>query len=322
MEQFKAHPNDWKYIEIKSEDPTCSVSFRGIRELRDRVAALEAKQAGFTMMPAPLPPGFSMMPGLPPLPPHPTADAPSDEDLWELRRATQQGRTSITEFPGWSHINPSNWVTRAEIYGNRALFDAGVAHAAARAEQQAVVKESLTAEPSPADPGAPQSLHDVALAHVDTLGRSFGILPAILDTIRRAIREPMAAPAEPGRVATDEELREAWELAPAPGGIFNSNYCLRAVYNLGRQHGAACPYIRSSDEGTSYCALAEQPAPAAPAPDPAPPAPAGRLVKVLLDVEEDWSETEIRELIHGTAMWLQCVGFENSANLLRKEANR
>ena len=36
---------------------------------------------------------------------------------------------------------------------------------------------------------------------------------------------------------------------------------LRAVYDLGRQHGAAqatCPYIKSSDEGTSYCALAEQ----------------------------------------------------------------
>jgi hypothetical protein len=249
---------------------------------------------------------------------------------------------------------------------------------AARAQQQATTEESSVAEPSPTDPDTPQSLH-------------------------RAIREPLAAPAEPGRVATDEELREAWELAPAPGGIFNSNYCLRAVYNLGRQHGAACPYIRSSDEGTSYCALAEQPAPAepaplppirvgqkwrrgdgvvaeiikvdhpsvysvkalhlnptircaavrssslytsegkyinddlprgihpqdlavliedAPAPDPAPPAPVGRLVKVLLAVEEDWSETEIRELIHGTAMWLQCVGFENSANLLRKEATR
>jgi hypothetical protein len=157
-----------------------------------------------------------------------------------------------------------------ELSGRLAALEAPVQHSAA-------TEDSSAAEPAPADPDTPQSLHDVALAHVDSLGRSFGILPAILDTIRRAIREPMAAPA--GRVATDEELRDAWELAPAPGGIFNSNYCLRAVYNLGRQHGAACPYIRSSDEGTSYCALAEQPAPAAPAPEPAPPAPAGGLVE-------------------------------------------
>jgi hypothetical protein len=278
MEQFKAHPNDWKYIEIKSEDPTCSVSFRGIRELRDRVAALEAKQAGFTMMPAPLPPGFSMMPGLPPLPPHPTADAPSDEDLWELRRATQQGRTSITEFPGWSHINPSNWVTRAEIYGNRALFDAGVAHAAARAEQQAVVKESLTVEPDPADPSTPGSLHDVALAHVDTLGRSFFLPWSILETLRRAIREPMAAPA--GRVATDEEIQAAYDEAYDDAGGYHAGTAagFRAVYDLACQHAPACPHIRS-DGATNWCALAEQQAPAAPAPDPAPPAPVGGLVE-------------------------------------------
>ncbi len=204
-----------------------------------------------------------------------------------------------------------NWITRAEIHGNCALFDAGVEWATRRAKHPAATEDSSAAEPAPADPDTPQSLHDVALAHVDTLGRSFGLLPAILDTLRRAIREPMAAPA--GRVATDEEIQAAYDEA--------YDDAVRAVYDLGRQHGAACPHIRSNG-ATNWCALAEQPAPAAPAPDPAPPAPAGRLAKVLLDVEEDWSETEIRELIHGTAMWLQCVGFENSANLLRKEANR
>ena len=46
---------------------------------------------------------------------------------------------------------------------------------------------------------------------------------------------------------------------------------------------APCPHIRSSDEGTSYCALAEQqPAPAVPAP-----APAGSLVETVAEAIHD-----------------------------------
>jgi hypothetical protein len=267
---------------------TLSESQRGrLQELSGRLAALEADGGE---VPAQQQIGV-------------TTAEPSDEELWELSRKCLEKALPSVKWARWSdRLEDTPW-TSVQIAINRALFDAGVAHATARAEQQATVKESLTVEPDPADPSTPGSLHDVALAHVDSLGRSFGILPAILDTIRRAIREPMAAPA--GRVATDEELRDAWELAPAPGGIFNSNYCLRAVYNLGRQHGAACPYIRSSDEGTSYCALAEQPAPAAPAPEPAPPAPAGGLVEEIVWKVPGSKEEEIRWVLGVVAEWLK-----------------
>lgn len=58
-------------------------------------------------------------------------------------------------------------------------------------------------------------------------------------------------------IATDQELRRAW--GSVTGEDWNT--ALRAVYDLGRQHGSAqatCPHIATSDEGTSYCRLAEQ----------------------------------------------------------------
>jgi hypothetical protein len=185
-----------------------------------------------------------------------------------------------------------NWITRAEIHGNRALFDAGVEWATRRAKHPAATEESSAAQPAPADPDTPQSLHDVALVYVDSLGRSFGILPAILDTIRRAIREPMAVPG--GRVAINGDLVAAYNLAyEQVEEVYTGRshtLALRAVYDLGRQHGAACPYIRSSDEGTSYCALAEQQAPAEPA--PLPPIRVGqtwrRVDGVVVKIKEYW----------------------------------
>jgi len=208
--------------------------------------------------------------------------------------------------------------------------------ATARAEQQATVKQSLTVEPEPADPDTPQSLHDVALAHVDTLGRSFFLPWSILETLRRAIREPMAAPAEPGKVATDEEIQAAYDEAYIDAGGYQAGTAagFRAIYNLSRQHGAACPYIRSSDEGTSYCALAEQPAPAAPAPDPALPAPAGGLVEEIRNrLGQRYGDSYAREAIKTTAAWLlqHCKSpdglpsrwlIDSIAQILREEATR
>jgi len=81
------------------------------------------------------------------------------------------------------------------------------------------------------------------------------------DTIRRAIREPMEQPAP--EVAPDHELIMAWDRHMRS----DIGDRLRAVYDLGHEHGAAaahCPHIRTSDEGTSYCALAEQTATAKP----------------------------------------------------------
>jgi hypothetical protein len=192
-------------------------------------------------------------------------DAPSDEELWELRRAAQQGRTSM-----------ENWITRAEIHGNRALFDAGVEWATRRAEHQPATEESSAPQPAPADPASPQTLHSIALGMVGTL-RQIDVLPEICDTIERAIREPMVTPPEPGKVATDEELKSAWESAydaAEHGHGYRDEMRfvdgLRGVYSLGRRHGApACPHVRSN-AAMNWCALTEQSALAEPDPEPAP----------------------------------------------------
>jgi len=117
----------------------------------------------------------------------------------------------------------------------------------------------------------PQTLHTIALQMVDTLAQ-LEVLPEILDTLRRAIRKPMVpAATTPAPVATDEELT----LVADSHRLWKDSR--RALYNLGREHGASqasCPHIRSSDEGTSYCALAEQVAAASPS-QPAPAADGG-----------------------------------------------
>jgi hypothetical protein len=112
-------------------------------------------------------------------------------------------------------------------------------------------------EPPAEPPDAPQTLHTVALAMVDTLEWSFpGVLPQIVDTIRRAIREPMVATGE-GPVPTDEKLLdEHWDPSDSVAGA------LRSAYNLGRQHASpTCPDIRQGDGD-----LAQQAAPPAPLP--------------------------------------------------------
>jgi hypothetical protein len=112
-------------------------------------------------------------------------------------------------------------------------------------------------EPPAEPPDAPQTLHTVALAMVDILERLFpAVLPEILDTIRRAIREPMVATGE-GPVPTDEKLLdEHWDPSDSVAGA------LRSAYNLGRQHASTtCPDIRQGDGD-----LAQQAAPPAPLP--------------------------------------------------------
>ena len=103
----------------------------------------------------------------------------------------------------------------------------------------------------------------------------------------------------------------------------------RLLLGDGRQHGAAqarCPHIRSSDEGTSYCALAEQTAAAQPAP---PVAPAGGLVERVaaamhpdsFSPEESWG-TEARAAIREVAAWLDNKGLCGSSLRLREEVGR
>jgi hypothetical protein len=109
--------------------------------------------------------------------------------------------------------------------------------------------------PPPAEPPDDhQTLHTEALAMVDSLERSFHLLPQILDTLRRAIREPMVA--DGGPLATDEEIAAA------------ANQCLtpvvarRAIYNLGRQHATpTCPHIRQGDGDLAQWLAAHAPLP-------------------------------------------------------------
>jgi len=246
---------------------------------------------------------------------------------------------------------------RAEAAVDPLLAGGPLPAGAAWTEREGV--EAFTARPAPcsaAEAGepagdAPQTLHSVALQMVDTLAR-LGVLPEILDTLRRAIREPMepapAAAAAP--VATDNGLLRCYAQAVEDAlRRFADNDEIkaagrRAIYNLGREHGASqasCLHIRSSDEGTSYCALAQQVAaavePIQPAEDAAPAGglpPGWRAVAAapVTDVEACLVDQIRRHARHapmaiGTAeailyvvaAWLDRRGNLGSANELREQ---
>jgi hypothetical protein len=159
------------------------------------------------------------------------------------------------------------------------------------------------------------------------------------DTIRRAIREPMEQPAP--EAAPDHELIMTWDRHMRS----DIGDRLRAVYDLGHEHGAAaahCPHIRTSDEGTSYCALAEQTATAKPTsndrqirssgPVAACPPPAGGLVEVVENAivieRAKWlgvGDHEARAAIRAVAWWLRAQGDPYAsawATILEQEANQ
>ena len=135
----------------------------------------------------------------------------------------------------------------------------------------------------------------------------------------------------PEMVATDDELYEPWDRAKSVEAG------LRAVYNLGLSHGAAqatCPHIISSDDGTSYCGLAEQGASSQPTsnePQTRSSASAGGLVEQVAIVIGDgdqpahyWEE-EARAAILACAAWLDREGLVGApciaARRLREEVN-
>jgi hypothetical protein len=124
----------------------------------------------------------------------------------------------------------------------------------------------------------------------------FDLVEMALALWREASEQQIPPTPKATPVATDEELLElAWDSdmerldgERSTGGTVIEEGCweawdhqllpfARAIYNLGRQHGAArarCPHIRSSDEGSAWCALAERTATPKPA---SPVAPVGAL---------------------------------------------
>ena len=167
-EIFRASYANWQTIECLADTPSNAYA-RAFRELRDRVAALEAERvAPEASTTAPTPP----------------AAVPSDEELWGVQlKACKQVEPGMA----WLEWNPDRECSFVVvgITANRALYNHGFQQglAAGRAEQGG------TPEPEPDDF---QTLHGIALDMVESLGRSFNLLPEILNTLRRAIREPMA----------------------------------------------------------------------------------------------------------------------------------
>jgi hypothetical protein len=263
MEQFKASNKEWQELEGIAKKPA-NIASRALCELRDRVAALEAAPDRVLVRNQT---GEYLRAGTPL-----RMDSRFYVDSWALLTSYSMGKARPMEECGKDHAvrYPHSPTTIAEC---GSPCEQGPEHC-----DCGQIKPVLATNPSPAKPFVSdkdlfeiQAMAEAGNGAIDTsweeakekfLESFFRALAdgrrALFDAgVEWAIREPLAAPGA-GTVATDEELREAWELAPAPGGIFNSNHCLRAVYNLGRQHGAPV----------------EQQAPAKPAAKPTPePAP-------------------------------------------------
>ncbi len=112
-------------------------------------------------------------------------------------------------------------------------------------------------------------------------------------------------------VATDDALQRRYAQAVTDAiqrGATNDELSVagrRTIYDLGRQH-ATCPHIVTSDEGTSYCRLAEQ-AVNSSAGLTGSPAPAGGLVMAVhnaIATAMGHGPTEARAAILAVAAWL------------------
>jgi len=151
-----------------------------------------------------------------------------------------------------------------------------------------------------------------------------GLRQAFKASVAEDLSVTAVAP-EPAPAPTDEELLE---LCWRDNTLLSED--LRCAYDLGREHGAAaarCPHIRSSDEGTSYCALAEKTA-ATQAFWFVAFAPAGELVERVADAIYrngigDGFREEARAAIREVAKWLrEAHGWEEGAQGLEREVNQ
>ena len=135
------------------------------------------------------------------------------------------------------------------------------------------------------------SAYSQALLHLLERVESLEQRP-IPGTVKLATPTPDAAP-----VATDAELKElCWGIAGESYGF--SHTAIRAVYDLGRQHGAA----------------AAQPAPVA--------APAGGLVERVAWSIAKFAKPTARAAILEVVAWLREIGNNGFADDLQQEVDR
>ena len=206
--------------------------------------------------------------------------------------------------------------------------------------------EVPTPEPEPSDF---QTLHGSALDIVDSLGRSFNLLPEILDTLRRAIREPMAeqqvatekssaAQSDPqvlfsATLAGSSAIR--WEdvinaLTIAEAKLFDlweyskgiDPWCLQVA-------DTAYPAYRAVHDLMNECrrtgatgaigGLASPPS-TTPEPEPSPSQSDGWLIAALEGMGLDGKTACFTLLL--VARWLSRKNYDDSAAELAREANR
>jgi hypothetical protein len=164
------------------------------------------------------------------------------------------------------------------------------------------LEQAQQPEPEPADG---QTLHTVALRMVDTLA-NLDVLPEITDTIRRAIREPMAPPAPSTPHAAIEALRDA----------------ISALRYIEQGHGRlnGVGWDRVFDAAAPFLAA-----------EPAPSTPAGQeelvrsvaicVMPGLTENPDVWTPEACRAIL-AVADWLVRFEFIGAASALRREVGR
>ena len=121
--------------------------------------------------------------------------------------------------------------------------------------------------------------------------------------------------------ATAEQWADCEHSARIWPGAFNCILELLARIEA-LEAGATCPHVVSSDEGTSYCGLAEQQAAAATPPEPAPDQ---ALLMRINNAWPDGSHTKgdlARAAIRAVAEWLDTRGQHGCSLWLREEVER
>lgn len=212
--------------------------------------------------------------------------------------------------------------------------------------------EVPTPEPEPSDF---QTLHGSALDIVDSLGRSFNLLPEILDTLRRAIREPMAeqqvATEKSSAAQSDPQVLFSvtlagssairWEdvinaLTIAEAKLFDlweyskgiDPWCLQVADTAYPAYRAVHDLMNECRRTGATGAIGGLASPPSTTPELEPiPSPAadGGLVEVVIRVLQEpclgWDEAS-RNGIRAVARWLRGKDCPTAASLLEREANR